>query len=292
MNISEFGYNKNSTDFICPFEDTRLVRDLKIFAIIVAGGFGILNNVFIIVLALKYTTTKNLHHLIINMAAADILTVLMMSGLKLPSILDRDIWSDIKTISGGDIVCKVLSFLVVTSMNVSYSSLVIICIERFRASRKTMHLLQPYTLNQRIAIVAFSWLISGALTAHEIPYRAVKDSPTGPYACKLDSKVPIVFRIFYYSTLATSYFCIIILSVMTLRKISYRREIEGSLSEVQRKIRAKRISGAIKMDLETFMDTNDDDDDDDDDDNDDDDNQNDDPNRINIKSNTTNNLSL
>lgn len=253
MNSSEFGRIPNtSTNIVCPLKDTSLSSNLKLFSILFVGGFGILNNVFIIVLAIKYVPIKNLHHLIINMAVADILNVFALFGLNGLSIINRLIWHDIKTISG-DSVCKFFSFFANCSMLASYTTLVIVTIERFRASRQTLQISQPYTLIQRLAVVFCSWLISGALAAYDTPYRAIEYSFDGLYACKGSSKVPLGLTIFVFTLLSIAFYFIIILSALILRKLSHRNEIEASLSEAQRKARAKRISGAIKMVLSSLL---------------------------------------
>ena len=40
---------------------------------IILATFSIFGNIFVVILAVKYTVRKNLHHLIINMAVADLL---------------------------------------------------------------------------------------------------------------------------------------------------------------------------------------------------------------------------
>lgn len=216
------------------------------------GGFGILNNVFIIVLALKYTTKKNLHHLILNMAVADALLVLAILVLEVPFLVDRFIWAEIKVISG-DITCQILSFFVSSLILVSNTTLAIITIERFRASRLTVRIAQPYTLKQRLAIVGCSWVISGVLAAHDTPYRAIEESLTDAYACKGSSNVPLGLVVLVYTILFIAFCGIVILTLVTLRRLSHRQEIEANIPEAQRKTRAKRISAALKMVLSSLF---------------------------------------
>ncbi|XP_020900286.1 lutropin-choriogonadotropic hormone receptor-like [Exaiptasia diaphana] len=186
------------------------------------------------------------------MAAADVLNVVSLFGLKALPIIDRFIWAYIEMISG-DKVCKVLSFFVNYSMLVSFITLVIITIERFRASRQTLHVSRPYTIKQRLAVVAGSWVISGALASYDTPFRTIEESFAGSYACKGSHKAPVVLIIAVFTILVVAYFFIIILSALTLKRLSHRHEIEANLSEFQRRARAKRISGAVKMVLSSLL---------------------------------------
>ena len=116
-----------------------------------------------------------------------------------------------------------------------------------------MQLTRPYTVRQRFAVVASSWVVSLALGAYEAPYRSIEKRLFGAFACIDTFKVPISLGVFVQTTLATAFFIIVILSAVTLRRLSRRQEIDASLSEVQRKARAKRISGAIKMVLFSLL---------------------------------------
>ena len=105
-NFTFYTVNTSNNSFPCHFiEDSDLSRDLKMFSIFFVGACGIFGNIFIIVLAIKYTVRRNLHHLIINMAIADILVVTSMWGYR--------------KMKYEDITCKVLQFTIFTSISVT-----------------------------------------------------------------------------------------------------------------------------------------------------------------------------
>ncbi|KAK3737049.1 hypothetical protein QZH41_005343 [Actinostola sp. cb2023] len=77
-------------------KESEISLILKVMAILLVGGFGVLNNIFVIVLAVKYTVWKNLHYLIINMAVADSFVVLMKLLLGVLSLFRYNIWDHIQ----------------------------------------------------------------------------------------------------------------------------------------------------------------------------------------------------
>lgn len=249
MNNSSFYQvisNSSNNTFFCKFNDSDWSRNLKFFSVFLVGGCGIFGNVFIIILAVKFTVRKNLHHLIINMAVADTLVVLGLICVGLPRMLDYAMWADIKMMSGNTL-CRLFTFIVSTSINVSYTSLVIICIERFKASGQTARIAQPYTLKKRLLVVGASWFIPIVLAAFEAKYRTVIERLPGVYVCQGTSHLPIIMRVVYYTMFLSATCCIVVLSIVTLRRISRRQEIEASFTELQRKAREKRIASTVKM---------------------------------------------
>ena len=56
--------------------DSDVIKTVKLVLMMVIGGIGILNNIFIVVIAVGYTVRKNLHHLIVNMAVSDTFVIL------------------------------------------------------------------------------------------------------------------------------------------------------------------------------------------------------------------------
>ena len=75
----------NSSGYYCKYDepDTQLEFNAKRIVVILLMTLGLAGNIFVIVLAMKYTVRKNLHHLIINMAVSDSLFILMiLTGFK------------------------------------------------------------------------------------------------------------------------------------------------------------------------------------------------------------------
>ncbi|KXJ08028.1 hypothetical protein AC249_AIPGENE28355 [Exaiptasia diaphana] len=70
----------NSSRYYCKYwgPDTQLEFYAKRIAVILLMTLGLAGNIFVIVLAMKYTVRKNLHHLIINMAVSDSLFIVMI----------------------------------------------------------------------------------------------------------------------------------------------------------------------------------------------------------------------
>ncbi|KXJ06544.1 hypothetical protein AC249_AIPGENE1389 [Exaiptasia diaphana] len=80
----------NSSGYYCKYDepDTELEDNAKRIAVILLVTLGLAGNIFVIVLALKYTVRKNLHHLIINMAVSDTLMILMNLIIKISWLSD------------------------------------------------------------------------------------------------------------------------------------------------------------------------------------------------------------
>ncbi|KXJ06698.1 hypothetical protein AC249_AIPGENE24618 [Exaiptasia diaphana] len=94
----------NSSGYYCKYDepDTQLEYNAKRIALILLMTLGLAGNIFVIVLAVKYTVRKNLHHLIINMAVSDTLyilitlirkTIVWLSERKLLKYSDGDPWA-------------------------------------------------------------------------------------------------------------------------------------------------------------------------------------------------------
>lgn len=135
-NISEVDLYLNRDD------DARLNPFAQCTVMIIVGAVGIICNIFIIVLALKYTERKNLHYLIINMAVSDIIFIftLVFETLKLSSF-----WQGVQPFlhgSLGGIVCNITVLTLDSSYVSSLITLLVISIGRFRATRKTLQRLQ------------------------------------------------------------------------------------------------------------------------------------------------------
>jgi len=73
----------NSTWEYCKYfvPDSDTTRTVKVIASTLLSACGIFGNIFVIVLATKYTVRKNLHHLIINMAVSDIQSKTAIPGI-------------------------------------------------------------------------------------------------------------------------------------------------------------------------------------------------------------------
>ena len=137
--------------------DSDVVRTVKIITISLLTGLGVLGNIFAIVVAAKYTVRKNLHHLIINMAVSDILFIFLRSlyyfqfQVRIFDYNFRGTW--------GEILCKTMPFLYTGIIIVSAVTLLVISIERFKITRQTVQIIQPYRIKKRVAVLACLWVI-------------------------------------------------------------------------------------------------------------------------------------
>ena len=136
FNVSLSNNSNSSIYSHCKYweQDTKIEKIAKRTACLLIIVLGIFANVFVITLAAKYTVSKNLHHLIINMAVGD--TVFLFAYLLHYIFL----LTGLRYRNGniGIAICKVLNFLNNISYKVTLVTLLVISIERFRATRRTM----------------------------------------------------------------------------------------------------------------------------------------------------------
>ena len=140
---------------------------VKFIRISLLGVFGVCSNVLIIVLAVKYKFCKNFHYLIINIAVADALLIIVDLYYILPELLEYSIYNELPQGRFADALCKVSEFLRHTSVLSTISSLLIISVERFRATKLTVHK-KPYSWKKRTAALAFLWIAPMALSTYNI----------------------------------------------------------------------------------------------------------------------------
>lgn len=231
--------------FLEPHSDVELT--LQIAALSILGGFGVLGNVFTIVIATKYTARKNLHFLIVNMAVSDTLVIITIALFAPKFILSFKIW---ERYLADDFGCRVLPFLTSTGQTVSLISLMIISIERYRLTRRrAVQKSRPYSVKQRVSLVASSWLISIAVNLYEIVF----NSSTDDGQCKVTSFGYYVwFSIKTFLTILL-FLVLLVLSIRTLQRLSDPQAIEGHLSEAHRKLRRRRISSAVRVVLISLL---------------------------------------
>ncbi|KXJ23247.1 Allatostatin-A receptor [Exaiptasia diaphana] len=237
----------NSPGYYCKYDepDTQLEYNAKRIAVIILITLGLTGNIFVIVLALKYTVRKNWHNLIINMAVSDTLYILLNLIMDIPWLSEGKLL--IKYPDGilGDISCKTKRFLLQVSYRVSLVTLLIISIERFRATRRTLQRSHAYTFRQQIAVIGICWLIPMALEAHWW-HNSILNSETGRCVL-LWSKLRMCFTIISSFVNLISIIVIFVLSISTIRRLSRPRAIHAHLNQQQRKARARRTQAAIRM---------------------------------------------
>ncbi|KXJ06656.1 hypothetical protein AC249_AIPGENE2749 [Exaiptasia diaphana] len=153
FNISLTNHLNSSTHTDCkywgPESDAEIIAKRIAFVLVIL--LGIFGNVFIILLAAKFTVRRNLNYLIINMAVSDTLFLLASLLMYIPWI------SNYKMRIQSKVFRRSALFLWHTSVRVSIITLLVISIERFRATKQTIQ--QPYTLKQRMTVLGFCCIL-------------------------------------------------------------------------------------------------------------------------------------
>jgi len=243
MNSSNISSGNSSLGYFCKYwePEYELETNAKDIAVMILCVFGILNNIFIIVLAVKYNVRKNLHHLIINMAVSD--------GLYLASALWYQFRARYRIESLypggvlGDVLCKIQYYVLYTSYKVSLLILLVISFERFKATRETLQRPRPYN---RVAVVSACWIVP-MVSSGDVLYNAILDDVLKSCSFILSwEKVKIYVAILYLAN-AIAIVIIITLSIITIRRLSRTQPIEAHLNNQQLKIRTHRTTSAVLM---------------------------------------------
>ena len=213
-------------------------RTIQVTALAIVGGFGLLGNIFTIVLAAKYTVQRNLHFLIINLAVSDALSTVIIFLQGTSKELNYKLWDNDLA---GCIASRITAFMHSVALFNSLFSLTIISVERYRITRRRV-------VQQSVYLAACCWLISMAMSSHLL---FLVD-----YGKKCTSSSTLDFHIFLFSTVFL--YCILFLTMLvintiTLRRLSHRQAIEDSISDEQRKLRRKRTSSAVRMVLYSLL---------------------------------------
>ena len=179
MNYSNYSESLSTTDSCGINQPSIITKTVLVIAYIILVFIACLGNAFVIYLV---RTTKELkratfNYLIINMAVADVLDVVLASALSVSFTFVRSQW-----IPGlvGEISCRLVYFLLLTSIGLSISTLVIMSVDRYLAivhsTRKTM---TPSTTRRCIAA---SWIIS-AIAASSYLYKMDLRKDKDVYLC-------------------------------------------------------------------------------------------------------------
>jgi len=248
MNASNISFHSVSYKY-CKYwkPDSDLEKNVKFIALTFLCVFGILSNIFIIILAVKYTVRKNLHHLIINMAVFDAIFSAMLSWrtIEIKYNIER-LYSNVL----GHIMCKIRVYLVEMCV-VSLVTLLVISIERFRATRRTLQRPRPYTVKQRVAVLGICWLIPmipGGYSCYELKF----DEETKK--CTFSSRwVETLYFIISFSTMISVIFIILTFSAITVRRLSTIQLTQARLNQEQQAMRKKGTRSAVSMVLSSVL---------------------------------------
>ncbi|KXJ17567.1 Allatostatin-A receptor [Exaiptasia diaphana] len=247
--------NISTVNTYCKYNEpeTDVEKIAKRTAYLLVTVLGISLNIFVIILAAKLKVGKNLHHLIINMAVSDALFLLVMLLYRVPWLSDYK-WSMYPSGTQGVIFCKPIMFLIHISYRVSLVTLLVISIQRFRATAKTLKRTRTYTLKQRMAIIAVTWLMSmTSPILYSYKARLLGQLCDVWHNDLLNNRV--IFFVILFESAIMVILCgvIFILTSLTIRRLTKPQGIQNHLSEEQRNVRASRIQAAVRMVLASVL---------------------------------------
>lgn len=243
MNLS----NTSDCKVLEPESSTSI--SLKVSAVVLVSVLGIFGNVFIIILAWKYTVRKNLHHLIINMAVSDSMFIVAMSFFSAQHLSDRS-FSFYPGGTFGLILCKMSFFLLYVSCPVSFATLLAISIERFRVTRTQMHRCRPYTSQQRYAVLLGTWLLPTGLFAFVLHFAKLGTTDSGVNVCRMPSsyyRYTLLIFFVNHHLIILIFVVIFTLSTLTIRRLSKAKSFKATFNKKQQKQRTNRIRSAVYM---------------------------------------------
>ena len=240
FNISLTNHSNTSSRYYKYDEsDSNLVEIAKLFAYVFIIVLGMLSNAFVIILAAKYTVRTNLHHLIINMAVGDVL--FLFAGL----LFNISYLTGFKNcnVIFGIVICAVARFLLDVSYKVSLISLLVISIERFRATRRTLTRSRPYTFRRRIMAICVSSLIPLPFAAYFLyeDHHGWRDEDFQHFF-STDNILHVILC-----------FVIFVLCVLTIRRLSRPQAIQSHLNQQQRNVRRRQTQAAVRMVLVSVL---------------------------------------
>lgn len=234
-------------------KDSEVATSIKQAALGFVGIYGIMANLFVITLAVKYTVRKNLHHMIIGMAVSDSLLILMQPFFYIQRLSDFTLTLFPEGVAGV-FLCKVTAFLYNVSYSQSLLSLMIISVERYRATGITLKRSRPYTMKQRMITVGCSWFIPMALFANTLYHATIVEQIPGVFLCKNILNVPEWFFLIQPVLIIVSFIVIFTLSILTILRLSKPHAgIRASLNERHRIKRTQRVRATIRMVLSSLL---------------------------------------
>ncbi|XP_028519146.1 C3a anaphylatoxin chemotactic receptor-like [Exaiptasia diaphana] len=234
-NISLTNQSNTSSRF-CKYDepDTDIEKTAKRAVFVLFFVLGICGNIFVIILAAKYTVRKNINHWIINMAVSDAIYLISFLILEIPWLSDNK-WSDCPNGMLGIVLCDILQFLLRVSMRVSLITLFVVSIKRFRVTTHTIQRSLPFTPRQLMTAVAVCWLIP-------IPITAYRTYGSNWFVTVAEAILLVILC------------CIIfVLSIITIRRLSQPHAIQAHLNQQRRNAQRRQMQRAMRMVLVSVL---------------------------------------
>ena len=138
-------------------------------------------------------------------------------------------------------------------ITVSLVTLLIISIERFRATRRTLQRSRAYTLRQRARSNRYQLVDSNDITVLRFALQKVVNPKGG--SCHFKELESPIFGFTSISQYLNVIFMIVIfvLSILTIRRLSRFQAIHAHLNREQRKARSRRTQAAVRMVLTSVL---------------------------------------
>ncbi|XP_028515687.1 bombesin receptor subtype-3-like [Exaiptasia diaphana] len=154
--------------------------------------------------------------------------------------LSNNIWRIYHNGLLGIIECKIVRFIWNTSVRVTLITLLIISVERFRATRQTLQKQRPYTRKQRMIVLGLCWLVP-------MPFAAFFIYAELP-CINQPARKSLVPGIWIHELLVVMCCCVIFaLGILTTKRLSKLQPIDAHLAQAQRKARVRRTQAAVRM---------------------------------------------
>ncbi|CAF0849002.1 unnamed protein product [Rotaria sordida] len=153
----------------------RLVEQIVLATIFIAALIGNIL-VLIVMLAKRHKRTTRMAFFILHLTIADLLVAFF-------SVLPMFIWKSTSTFFGGDFICRLVVFLMLTSTYISVYTLVVMTIDRYQA---IVHPLTTYTWTTRAGLLHMIavWCLSILLASPQLfIFRLERDLTHGTKIC-------------------------------------------------------------------------------------------------------------
>ncbi|CAF5011557.1 unnamed protein product [Rotaria sp. Silwood1] len=167
MNITT---TSNSSLILARFDhQLRLVEQIVLATIFILALIGNIL-VLIVMLTTRHKRTTRMAFFILHLTIADLLVAFF-------SVLPMFIWKSTSTFFGGDFVCRLMAFLMLTSTYISVYTLVVMTIDRYQA---IVHPLTTYTWTPRAGLfhMVAVWCLSILLASPQLFIFRLERNPT------------------------------------------------------------------------------------------------------------------
>ncbi|XP_032220235.2 galanin receptor type 3 [Nematostella vectensis] len=240
--------NVTSTSVCYSDSDSSATRVAELVATIIITLLSVLGNSLIIYIVYvePRATRKNINYFLANAAAADLIFVGAHGTTQyiVPLLLNTFAW--IPRGLTGDWVCKIVSFVVDVPLLVTPLTMVLISIERHRATKSFLRT-AGMTRHVRILSLALSWAIPCAKCMPVLWYvESVKRADGTSYCIWMTSPLPKWYILLIVFTTGLEGMAVVVINLCTVKKL-HNHVLPSGFPGGQRKTRESRIRNAVRM---------------------------------------------